>query len=251
LARVRYDYDGKYLLTAAVRRDGSSRFGTNTRFGTFPSISAGYRISDEDFFPESETFNDLKLRASWGVTGNNQVDDFGSQALLIASNAVLGGTIQNGLASFTSPNPNLSWEETSTYNFGLDLGFFNSRLTATVDYYVATTNDVLLRVPVPAHSGFTESLQNIGKIENEGIEFALKANYNLGPVKAVTSFNIAANNNKILELGPGQDAIITGRNITQIGGQLGASYGYKTDGVFTSQQEIDSRPSLANAQVGE
>lgn len=251
LARLRYDYDGKYLITAAVRRDGSSRFGSNTRFGIFPSVSVGYRISDESFFPESDSFNDLKIRASWGITGNNQIGDFGSQALLSTSNAVLGGGIQSGLAPSSSPNPNLSWEETSTYDFGMDLGFFNSRLTASLDYYIATTNDLLLDVPVPAHSGFTSSLQNIGRIENKGIEFALKANYNLGGVKAVTSVNVSSNKNKVLELGPGQEEIITGRNITRVGGELGASYGYRTNGVFTSQGQIDSTPSLGNAQVGE
>ncbi len=251
LARLRYDFDGKYLVTAAVRRDGSSRFGANNKFGVFPSVSVGYRISDESFFPESGFINDLKLRASWGLTGNNQIGDFGSQAVLGGSNAILGSSIQSGLSSITSPNPNLGWEETSTVDVGLDFGFLNNSITASLDYYIATTNDLLLDVPVPAHSGFTESLQNIGKVENKGIEFAIRANYNLGAVKAVTSFNIASNKNKVLELGPGQDEIITGRNITRIGGELGASYGYRTNGIFTSQDEINSTPSLSSAQVGE
>ncbi len=250
LARVQYDFEGKYLLTAAVRRDGSSRFGSNTRFGTFPSFSAGYRISD-DLFPESETVNDLKIRASWGLTGNNQVGDFGSQALLVSSNSILDDGIQNGLAPSTSPNSNLSWEETSTVDVGFDIGFLNNKITASLDYYVSTTNNLLLQVPVPAHSGFTSSLQNIGKVENIGIEFSVKANYDLGPIKATTSFNIASNKNKVLALGPGQKEIISGRNITRIGNELGASYGYKTAGIFTSQQQIDSTPSLSSAQVGE
>ena len=251
LARARYDFDGKYLLTATIRRDGSSRFGANNRFGVFPSVSAGYRISDEPFFPDSAIINDLKIRASWGVAGNNQIQDFSSQALLNASNAVLNGGVQNGLAPSSSPNANLGWEETNTLNFGLDLGLLNNSISATLDYYIATTNDLLLQVPVPAHSGFTESLQNIGKIENKGIELAVKTNYNLGPVKVSTMFNIAANKNKVLELGPGQEEIITGRNITRIGGELGASYGYRVLGVFTSQQQIDNTPSLSSAQVGE
>ncbi|WP_414003799.1 TonB-dependent receptor [Maribacter sp. 2304DJ31-5] len=251
LARVQYDYDDKYLFTAAVRRDGSSRFGSNTRFGTFPSASFGYRISEEDFFPKSKFLNDLKFRASWGITGNNQIGDFGSQALLNASNAILVGGIQSGLSPSTSPNPNLSWEETNTVDLGLDLGLFNNALTASIDYYKSTTNDLLLEVPVPAHSGFTSSLQNIGEVENSGIEFVLRGNYNLGPVKAVTSFNIASNKNKVLQLGPGQEEIITRNGITRIGGELGALFGYRTNGVFTSQEQIDNTPSLSTAQVGE
>lgn len=250
LARVLYDYQGKYLFAAAVRRDGSSRFGANSRFGIFPSFSAGYRISD-DLFPDSETINDFKIRASWGLTGNNQIGDFGSQALLNASNAIINENIQNGLSPTTSPNPNLSWEETSTIDVGFDIGFFKNKISASFDYYKATTNDLLLNVPVPAHSGFVNSLQNIGKVENRGIELSLKTGYDLGPVQASTTLNIASNQNEVLELGPGQDEIITGRNITRIGGELGESFGYRTAGIFTSQDQINSTPSLSSAQVGE
>ncbi|WP_136464968.1 TonB-dependent receptor [Flagellimonas onchidii] len=252
LARLRYDYAGKYLLTAAIRRDGSSRFGANNRYGTFPSISAGYRISEESFFPKSDSFNELKIRASWGLTGNNQIGDFGSQALLGPSNAIINDNIASGLSLSTSPNANLTWEQTSTIDFGLDLGFFNNRLSASFDYYVATTDDLLLQVPVPAHSGFENSLQNIGKVENRGFEAAIRANYEIGAIKFRTSFNLATNKNEVLELGPGQEEIISGgRSITRIGGELGANYGYVTDGIFQSQSEIDSRPSLSTAQVGE
>jgi TonB-linked SusC/RagA family outer membrane protein len=252
LARVQYNYDGKYLLTAAIRRDGSSRFGSNNRFGTFPSLSAGYRISEESFFPKSDFLNDLKIRASWGLTGNNQIGDFSAQALLGQSNAIINGGIANGLSLATAPNSNLTWEQTSTVDVGLDIGFLNNRISASFDYYVATTDDLLLQVPVPAHSGFTTSLQNIGKVENIGFEAAIKANYDIGELKATTSFNFTTNQNEVLELGPGQEEIISGgRSITRIGGELGANYGYITDGIFQSQQEIDSRPSLSTAQVGE
>ncbi|MEO1009694.1 MAG: TonB-dependent receptor [Bacteroidota bacterium] len=252
LARVQYDYDGKYLLAAAIRRDGSSRFGANNRFGTFPSLSAGYRISDESFFPKSDFLSNLKIRASWGLAGNNQIGDFAAQALLEESNAIINGGIANGLSTSTAPNANLGWEQTSTLDFGLDFGFFKNRLSASFDYYVATTDDLLLEVPVPAHSGFTTSLQNIGKVENRGFEATIRANYELGQLRAVTNLNFSTNQNEVLELGPGQEEIIVGgRSITRLGGELGANYGYATDGIFTSQQEIDSRPSLPNAQVGE
>lgn len=251
LGRVRYNFNGKYLFTAAIRRDGSSRFGASNRWGVFPSFSAGYRISDEAFFPQTDVINDLKLRFSWGQTGNNQIGDFGSQALLTSSNAIIGGGIESGLAPQTSPNANLGWEETSTLDFGIDFGFFEDRIIASLDYYIATTNDLLLEVPVAAHSGFTSSLQNIGSVENKGLEFILKARYDLGPIKATTNFNLASNKNKVLELGPGQDEIITGRNITRVGEELGASYGYKVLGVFTSEDQINSTPSLSSAQVGE
>lgn len=251
LGRVQYDYDGKYLLTAAMRRDGSSRFGNNTKWGNFPSLSLGYNISKEDFFPESDLFTNLKLRASWGVAGNNQVGNYASQALLEFTNTILGNAVQNGVSPASSPNAYLGWEETTTIDFGIDFGLFNNKISGSIDYYDAETKDLLLDVPVPAHSGFDASTQNIGRIENKGWEILLKGSYGSGDFRASTTLNFATNQNKVLELGPGQEEIITGRNITRIGGELGASYGYRTNGVFTSQEQIDNTPSLPNAQVGE
>ena len=251
LGRARYNYQGKYLFTAAVRRDGSSRFGANNRWGVFPSFSVGYRISEEPFFA-FDNITDLKIRASWGVVGNNQIGDFGSQALLSQANAILNGGIQSGLAPATSPNSNLGWEETNTLDIGFDLGLFEDRLTIAFDYYKARTKDLLLLVPVPAHSGFSTSLQNIGRVENRGIEINLVGKYNLGPIQATSTFNFVSNTNEVLELGPGQEEIIVGgRNITRIGEELGASFGYRVQGIFTSQSEIDNTPSLSTAQVGE
>lgn len=252
LARARYNFKGKLLLSAAIRRDGSSRFGADNRWGIFPSVSAGYIISEESFFPTSHFLSDLKIRASWGVAGNNQIGDYAAQALLSQTNAVLGGKIQSGLTTGTSPNTNLGWEETNTLDIGIDFGLFEGQLTGSLDYYVARTNNLLLQVPVPAHSGFTRSLQNIGKVENRGIELSLTAKYNLGPIEATTTFNVASNTNKVLALGPGQKEILSGgRNITRVGGELGASFGYKVLGIFNSEDEIKRIPSLKNAKVGD
>jgi len=251
LSRLIYNYQDKYFFTGVIRKDGSSRFGSNNRWGIFPSLSAGYRISNESFFPKNKVFSDLKFRGSWGLAGNNQIGDFGSLALVGNANAIIGGNLTNGLAPTTSPNGNLGWESTSTTNLGIDLGLFGNVLEATVDYYVSTSKDLLLEVPVPAHSGFTRSLQNIGKVENKGIEFSLKANYKLGAVKVNSTFNVVSNKNKVLEIGPGQNEIVTSSNITRVGGELGASYGYKVLGIFTSQEQLNSTARLTTARIGD
>ena len=150
ISRINYDYKGKYLLSASFRRDGSSRFGDNTKWGNFPSVSLGWRIGEEDFLKDSETISDFKLRASWGITGNNLIPNYGGTALLGNANYDNLG----GFATVTSPNPNLSWEETSQVDFGIDLGLFNNKVSIIADYYKSTTDGLLLNVPVPAQSGF-------------------------------------------------------------------------------------------------
>ncbi|MDN5199880.1 TonB-dependent receptor [Fulvivirgaceae bacterium BMA10] len=251
LLRATYDFKGKYLFSAAVRRDGSSRFGANNKWGVFPSFSAGWRMSDETFFPETDWISDLKLRASWGVTGNNQIENYGSQALLGNAGAILGGSLQSGLSPSTSPNANLSWEETNMLDVGLDIGLWEDKIILTADYYKATTDGLLLNVPVPAHSGFTSSLQNLGKVQNSGLELAIKANYQIGPLEISSAFNLSSNENEVLALGPGQDQIITGRHITEIGGPIGAHYGYRVLGVFNSQSQLDNIPHRSDAGLGD
>ena len=195
--RVKYEYDSKYLATVTVRHDGSSRFGANNRWGTFPSVALGWVVSEENFF-DFEDISELKLRASYGITGNQSgINDFQSRGLW--------GGESYGDSPGTSPNqlgnPNLKWETTKQLDIGVDLGLFDDRLNLVYDYYYKKTEDLLLAVPVPFSTGFEELVQNFGEVENKGMEFGIVAdviqkedlNWNL-------SFNISGNRNKILKL---------------------------------------------------
>lgn len=250
LGRALYNYKDRYLLTAALRRDGSSRFGANTKWGYFPSVSAGWRMSREAFFPQNRVVSDVKWRASWGITGNNQIPNYGAQALLTDANAVLANAVRNGLAPSTSPNPNISWEETRMVDLGLDLELLQGRIYLSADYYRATTYDLLLNVPVPAHSGYTTSLQNIGQVRNTGWELVATIKQQAGPVALTGSLNFSTNENEVVALGPGQEQLIKGSNITRIGQPIGAHYGYQVLGVFASQEQLDNTPHVSTAEVG-
>lgn len=247
LSRVNYDYKDKYILGGSIRTDGSSRFGANTKWGWFPSVSGAWRLSKENFF-KSNSINEFKLRTSWGITGNNNSPNYGAIPLLGAYN--YGNS--SGSAPFTSPNENLSWEQTSTLDIGVDLGLFSNKLSITADYYRAITNDLLLDVPVPAHSGYSSSLRNTGKVENSGFEFALNINkIKLGYVKWSSTFNISTNKNKVLALGPGQDRILKPFHITEVGKPMGAYYTYRQIGVFQSQEQIDTAPTHTEQRLGD
>jgi len=257
-SRLQYDFDNKYTLSASIRRDGSSRFGANTKYGNFASASAGWVLSNESFFPEDKLLNYAKLRASWGQTGNNQIGDFGSVALISNDNYVLDGNLTSGVYTSTSPNADLSWETNTAKNFGLDLGFMQNKLLFTAEYYISNTTDLLLDVPVPQQSGFSESLQNIGEIENKGIEFEIKGrDFNIGELKIGFNANISHNTNKVLALGNGQDQIIFGTTgsdfITKVGESVSQFYNLNVIGVYKSQSEIDNDPitPLPGTEVGD
>jgi len=195
--RVKYDYDSKYLATFTVRRDGSSRFGENNRWGTFPSAAVGWVVSEEDFFTIEE-ISELKLRVSYGITGNQSgINNFQARGLWGGeSYADSPGTSPNQLG-----NPDLKWETTRQLDIGIDIGLFDDRLSIVYDYYDKKTEDLLLAVPVPMSTGFSELVQNFGELENKGMEFGIAAdiiqnsdlNWNL-------MFNIAGNRNKIVKL---------------------------------------------------
>ncbi|MFS4456150.1 SusC/RagA family TonB-linked outer membrane protein [Maribacter sp. 2304DJ31-5] len=263
-SRISYDYDSRYLLSFSLRRDGSSRFGDNTRWGWFPAVSAGWRMSDEDFLKESDLISDLKFRGSWGRTGSTDIPFYGSSALLGTSNYVLDGSVTNGLSPSTSPNPDLGWEETTTVNVGMNLGLFSNKLTLSADYYVSNTRDLLLQVTLPGSSGFTSSLQNIGEVQNKGFELQLGTTQQFGELKWTGTLNYYTNENEIISLGPGQDRILFGAAdgftglpgqyfALQVGESTGSFFGYKVDGVFESQAQFDSTPHLEgqNQAVGD
>ncbi|WP_020566819.1 SusC/RagA family TonB-linked outer membrane protein [Neolewinella persica] len=229
--RVNYNFQSKYLFSASARLDGSSRFGANNRYGFFPSVAAGWVISQEDFLADNSTVSYLKARASYGLTGNASIANFGSLGLYSAP--AYGGV--SALSPSQIPNPDLTWEQTAQFDVGLDFGFLNNRFSGELDFYVKNTTDLLLDVPVPGSSGFRTQLQNIGEMRNTGIEFLLNANVLTGAFKWETSFNFALNKNEVTKLAEGQQLIDNNgsrsMNVVQVGQPLGAFLGYEFAGV--------------------
>ncbi|MEL7121156.1 MAG: TonB-dependent receptor [Bacteroidota bacterium] len=254
LGRLQYFFKERYQFAAAIRRDGSSRFGDDSKWGLFPSFSAGWIFSEESFFPSGRFVNFAKLRASWGVTGNNQIGSYSSKALLAVSNYVYDGTLGPGFASSTSPNSGLSWETNTSFNIGIDFGFWN-KLIASANYYRSVTSDLLLNVPVPQQSGFSSSLQNIGEVENKGLELELSiGELELGVVQWSGGFNLTTNSNKVLALAEGQEEIRAGSNgawRTKVGGPIAEITAYNIIGVYKTQDEIDESPHLEGTLTGD
>lgn len=243
--RINYDYDEKYLLEVNARYDGSSKFTGNKQYSVFPSFSAGWRVSKEKFWePLERSVSDLKIRGSWGVTGNQSVDLYSYYAALTASGYNFGGTAVPGFRQTTLANTNLGWESTTQLDLGLDASFLRKRLNLTVDYYRKITSDILLNLEIPATIGLIASPQNAGTVENKGWEFSL--NYRGTPSASGFSYNLGANlsinDNMVTDLkgtGPyiaGSD--IDPRYIIAKGLPINTLWGFKTDGLFQSQQEI-------------
>ena len=264
LARLQYAYADKYLLSATLRRDGSSRFGDNNKWGNFPSVTAGYILSKEAYFPRNNLVSFAKIRASWGAAGNNQIGSYGAKALIGSTsgngsndynfNYVFGNSLNPGFAAIATANKNLTWETKTSTDIGIDLTLFE-KINLTADYYHSVTKDLLLNVPVPEQSGFTNSIQNIGKVANHGIEFELSAdNLHAGPFKVGFNANLATNVNKVLALAPGQTQIIQGAKsnfVTKVGGPVAAMYGYAITGIYKTQDQINKSPHLAGTLVGD
>lgn len=244
LGRLNYDFKGKYLLSASVRRDGVSRFGTEKRYGTFPAFSAAWRISDEDFFSGIKPVNELKLRGSWGIAGNAAFSDFGSLPL------VSGGANYLQTAGFAPTqlgNPDLGWEESRQTNFGFDLSLLRSRINLTADYFVRTTKNLLLGRPLVGASGFTTINQNIGSTENRGFEFLLNTtNINNSLLRWTTSFNITFPENKIVKLA-GTPFASGFASWVEEGQPLGAFRGFKVVGIFQTQADIAGAAFQSNS----
>ena len=197
-ARANYKLKDKYLLSVSGRYDGSSRFGANNRYGFFPAVSAGWIISDESFLQNSKWLNFLKFKASYGLTGNSEIDNYAARGLY--SPSAYGGL--GGQSPSQLPNPNLKWESTASMDVGVEASFINKRVSVEVDYYKRNTKDLLLRVNVPSTLGFLSVLQNVGKLENKGIEFTINTeNVVSKNFRWSTSINFGANKNLITNLG--------------------------------------------------
>lgn len=255
LGRVSYDFDKKYLVSATLRRDGSSRFGSENKWGTFPSASVGWRISQENFMENVKQISELKARASYGIVGNNNIGDYGSVGSVGASNYILGsgsGAIVNGLAQNSISNRMLGWEQTKQTDIGIELGLFQNRIYINADYYNSLTSGLLLNVPVPLITGFSSALQNIGEVRNKGFEFSIDTkNIVKADFQWNSNFNISFNRNKVESMGPTNAPIIVGpRNffnelayITEVGQPVGSFYGYVYEGVYKTKAEADADPA--------
>ena len=254
-SRVQYAFSDKYLLSASIRRDGSSRFGDNNKWGTFPSVSVGWRISEESFMKDLLFVSDLKLRASYGKAGNYSIGDYRSLALLSAVTYSFGGssatTVANGQVPKEIPNPDLKWEMANTFDVGFDATLLSNRISVVFDAYQKKNNDLLLNVPVVSAAGFATSLQNIGSVVNRGLELAVNStNITHHDFQWTTNFNIAYNQNKVSALGEdGADINVStgyGGNppfLLSIGLPMYSYYLVKTNGILT-QKDIDD-PTVA------
>jgi TonB-linked SusC/RagA family outer membrane protein len=257
LARANYIYDSKYMLTATFRNDGSSRFGKNKKWGSFPSISAGWRVDQENFMDDFEFINDLKIRGSYGIAGNNRIGNYSAIGLLSIGFYPTGDALQNTVNPSTMPNDDLGWERTQQANLGFDLGLFENRIRFEADFYDSKSIDLLLNVPVPSITGYSNQIQNVGKVQNRGMEFQVSSKNFVKKFKWSSDFNISFNNNEVLEVGPdGRPIFGSAPNannafITMPGHPIASFYGYVFEGVFMTQEELDTYPRLPADKIGD
>lgn len=260
LLRAQYSYKGRYMMSASVRGDASSRFAPNTRWGYFPAASFGWRISDEPFMASAKTvIDDMKIRASVGQTGNAQIGNSEYLALYGAANTVVVGS---GLATQVYPNQiannDLGWEKNTQVDLGVDASFWKGMLGVSLDYYYSRTTDMLFDVPVSSVSGLTTSNMNIGSMQNTGFEASVTSRKQFASGFYYDArANISFNRNKVLSLGDEDAPIIKASDyagayyITKVGQPVGCYYLLVQDGVFHNQDELDSYPHFSSTQVGD
>lgn len=242
MARANYSYDNRYLLTATVRADGSSRFSKANRWGVFPSVSAAWRLSEEQFFNKSFALSDLKIRAGYGVTGNQaSVGNYAYASALQTVQYNFNGTQVSGLAPWVMPNPNVRWEEVEQINVGMDASMIDARLIVNLDGYIKNTNDMLVPMSVPISSGYSDENVpqiNAGLMRNMGVELSLTSINFKGDFTWTTSGNVSYNYNKLLSLNSDVPMYFD-NNVHMVGYPVSAFYGYVTDGIFQTQEEVD------------
>jgi TonB-linked SusC/RagA family outer membrane protein len=263
IGRLNYSYKDKYLFTSNFRADGSGQFSSENRWGYFPSFSAGWRISRESFFENVKAINDLKIRAGWGLVGNDRANPYAWYGLVNPALYITGGSIVNAYVPGTLENTALKWEKTGQFNIGVDVSFLDSRITVNADYYQKKTSDLLLYVPIPASVGIpgNVALQNAGSLENKGFEFQISSrNFVRGDFTWNTDFNINFNKNKVLDIvgtvihsGAINPAGTTyNLSIVKEGQPLGLFYGYISDGVdpatgMIKYRDLDKSGDISDA----
>lgn len=260
LTRVQYSYKGRYMLSAAIRGDGCSRFGRDNRWGYFPSASAGWRISDEKFLKGQKWIDDIKLRASYGQTGNFQIGNYDHLATLSSLTYIAGpgdGNVVSGYYPSRVENDKLGWEKNAQVDVGFDASLFGGLLGLTFDYYYSRTTNMLFDVPIPQITGMSTSTMNIGSMQNKGIEINLTSRHNWKDWGYNFSGNFSLNRNKVLHLGNNDAPIIKAGSyaqsyyVTMVGKPVGCYYLLVQDGIFHNQKELDSYPHFANTHVGD
>ena len=265
-ARLQYDYKGKYLFSGVLRRDGSTKFGPDNRFGYFPSGSVGWVVSDENFLSDSNTFNFIKLRGSYGILGNDRIPSNGFRGVLSGEGAyVLNDQLVFGQAVGVLPNPEIQWEEQKTYDIGLDLKLFNNAIDITADYFNKTTEGLLLQPQVSgilgtSAPGAQAPIVNGGTVENSGLEFAIGYSYDPSDDFSLgINYNVTFLENEVTEVnneagflqggsfGVGQEPPAR----MEAGKPIGYFYGLETNGLFQNQTDIDNHATQANATPGD
>tara|TARA_R110002051_G_scaffold119846_1_gene193117 strand:- start:208 stop:3543 length:3336 start_codon:yes stop_codon:yes gene_type:complete len=255
LGRINYNLFNKFLLTGSIRADGSSRFGENSKFGYFPSFAFGWKLTEEEFIPD--VFSELKLRTSWGQTGNQEIGNYNSLLTFQSGpNVVLGNSVLGSVIPSRKSNDDLKWETTEQFNIGLDVALLRGRISGTFDYFSKNTKDLLFNLPLPLASGYASILSNVGEVQNKGFEVLINTtNVVSGDFKWDTSLNFSAIKNKVLDLGR-VESIVTGAiqsvgntAIIREGDPLAAYYGYVVTGIFQENDDIANSPQ-PTAQPG-
>ena len=244
-ARAMYNYSGKYYLTTSIRRDGSSKFGANKKWGIFPSFSAAWRVSDELFFaPLKNYINDLKIRGGWGIIGNSGIGNYNSLSSLISSSDVLGSgsTLSPGYVDGKVANSNLGWESTTDYGIGTDVEFLKSRITFSMDYFYKLTEDMLFSMPLPTITGFSSYLVNIGSMRNRGFEYLVQTRNFVGEFNWTTSFNLSYYRNRVLNTGKDKRPLISNNAYTIEGKPLAGIYGTSFLGPYIDWEDVKTNP---------
>ena len=256
IGRVNYNFDDRYLLSATVRRDASSRLSKDIRWGTFPSVSVGWRFDKESFFPiDPNIVNMFKIRASYGELGNENIGEYMYQAVMARNNMTysFNNSPVTGSAISTFVDNNLSWETKKTYNVGVDLAFFNNRLEFTAEWYKNTNQDLLYAVPVPEQAGVSNETvtMNAASMDNSGFEFAATYRNFDREFKYEISANLSTLKNKVTSLGFGTDSYIDGAYITKVGEEIGQFYGWVYEGIARTQADLDNHAVQEGANVGD
>src|SRR5699024_5274739 len=252
--RVNYTFDDRYLLSASIRTDGSSRFGPDNKWAVFPAASVAWRIANENFMRGVSAISELKVRASYGTTGNFNIGNYAHLGRVGFVSYSPGNDRQVGLAPTSLGNPQLSWEKTRSYNLGFELGLFDDRFYMNLDLYDKNTSNLLYNVSIPAITGFNTTLSNIGEVNNRGVELEITSRNITGAFNWQTSFNVSHNINEVVDLGK-VDEHINNHSLgmswlLREGEPMFSYYGYDMIGVYQTQSEVDNSAHLPGAKPG-